>query len=386
MPNEKKTNKIRVCFVAPKAYPIFNPAIGTYFGGAEVDLYYLATEIARDDNFEVSFIVADYGQKDIEIIENVTVLKSLDFRRNMLNGLLRTWNALKRADADIYVLKCASPGVPVVATFCKLRRRAFVYRLASLLESDGTYVRRHPILGRLFRWSLRQAKLVFAQNKIDNENLTRTMGISSQVIPNGHPLPVIQQQNRDTILWVGRDDPVKKPERFLELAKAIPNEHFAIVCQTLNNDRQYNDLIEQAGKIQNLQFIRHVPFDRINDYFRRAKVLVNTSDSEGFPNTFIQACNCGAAILSFNVNPDGFLDTHKCGLCCNGDAAQLTYNMRFLLDGDRYVEFGSNARKYSEKYHDITRIASEYKSIFTRLVKQDNQRDSRKAGPHLHIK
>lgn len=365
-----QSKKIKVCFVAPKAYPIFNPAIGTYFGGAEVDLYYLATELARDNNFEVSFIVADYGQKDVEIIENVTVLKSLDFRTNILIGLIRTWNALKQADADIYVLKCASPGVPLVAAFCKLRRRVFVYRLASLLESDGTYVRQHPVFGRLFAWSLRQAKLVFAQNKIDNENLTKTMGISSQVIPNGHRLPVMRQQKRDTIIWVGRDDPVKKPERFLELAKTLPDEHFTIVCQTLNNDQHYKDLIEQAGKIRNLQFIKHVPFDMINDYFQRAKVLVNTSDSEGFPNTFIQACNCGAAILSFNVNPDGFLDTHKCGLCCNGDAARLTYNMRFLLEGSRYVEFGANARKYSEKHHDITRIAGEYKSVFARLAQK----------------
>ena len=136
--------------------------------------------------------------------------------------------------------------------------------------------------------------------------------------------------------------------------------------------RENKDILKsysnKAGRIRNLQFIRHVPFDRINDYFQRAKILVNTSDSEGFPNTFIQACNCGAAILSFNVNPDGFLDTHKCGLCCNGDAAWLTYNMRFLLEADRYVEFGSNARKYSEKYHDITRIAGEYKSIFSKFV------------------
>jgi glycosyltransferase involved in cell wall biosynthesis len=252
--------------------------------------------------------------------------------------------------------------------FCKLHKRAFVYRLASLLESDGTYVRQHPVLGRLFTWSLRQAKLVFAQNKIDKENLSRTFVISSQVIPNGHPLPVIRQQNRDTILWVGRDDPIKKPERFLELAQAVPNEHFTIVCQTLNNDSHYKNLIEQAGLIPNLQFIRHVPFNLINSYFQQAKVLVNTSDAEGFPNTFIQACNCGAAILSFNVNPDGFLDTYKCGLCCNGDTERLTYNMRFLLEGGRYVEFGSNGRKYSEKNHDIIKISDEYKTLFSRLV------------------
>jgi glycosyltransferase involved in cell wall biosynthesis len=360
--------KIKVCFVAPKAYEIFNPDTGDYVGGAEVDLYYLATEIALDSNFEVSAVVADYGQKGIEAIEGVTIFRSLDFSKNVLDGLFRTWQALKRADADIYMMKCASPGVSLVSIFCKLHRRIFIYRLASLLESDGTYVRQHPILGKLFNWSLRHADAVLAQNVTDEENLARTTGIHSRAIPNGHRLPPLQQQPRDAILWVGRDHPIKNPDCLLDLAKAVPNERFIMICQTLDKDKHYADLIARAGKISNLQFIPHVPFNQIDEFFRRAKVLVNTSHSEGFPNAFIQASKCGTPILSFAVNPDGFLDKHGCGLCCNGDPALLISNLRFMLDGGRYVEFGSNARRYSEKYHDISRIAVEYKSIFARLA------------------
>ena len=62
-----KNGKIRVCFVSPKAYPIFNPDIESVFGGAEVDLYMIATELAKDPDFNVSFIAADYGQADEEI-------------------------------------------------------------------------------------------------------------------------------------------------------------------------------------------------------------------------------------------------------------------------------------------------------------------------------
>jgi glycosyltransferase involved in cell wall biosynthesis len=364
------TKKIKVCFVVPRAYPIFNPDKGDYFGGAELDLYYLATELARDSGFEVSFIVADYGQNDVETIEGVTILKSLDFNKNVFDGLLRTWRALKRVDADIYFLECASPGVPLVAMFCKLHRRIFVYRLASVLESNGTYIRQNPIFGRLFAWSLRQADMVFAQNVTDEGNLTRTVGVSSRAIPNGHRLPAVQQQTRDTILWVGRDNPVKKPELFLELAKVMPNEHFTMVCQALNKDQHYANLIAEAGTIPNLEFIRHVPFNQVDTFFRRAKVFVNTSDSEGFPNTFIHACKCGTAILSFNVNPDGFLNAHTCGLCCNGDPARLTYNLRFMLENNRYVGYGTNAHGYAVQYHDITEIITEYKSFFTRLAKK----------------
>ena len=360
--------RLKICYIAPKTYPIFNPNVGDYFGGANVDLYYLATEIAKDKRFESSFIVADYGQNDVETIEGVKVIKSLDFSKNALNSLVRTWGALKRADADIYMMKCASAGVPLVAMFCKLHHRVFVYRLAHLFESDGTYVRENPTVGRLFAWSLRQAKLVFAQNAIDVENLTRTMGISPHMIPNGHRLPPVQQQIRDTILWVGRDTPFKKPERFLELVKAVPNEHFTMVCQTLSNDQYYMNIIAEAGKIPNLQFIRHVPFNQIDTYFQRAKIFVNTSDAEGFPNTFIQACKCATPILSFNVNPDDFLGQYRCGLCAGGDWDSFVKMLQDLLVPQNAQQYGANGRHYVEQNHDIVKIATLYKQIFKQLT------------------
>jgi glycosyltransferase involved in cell wall biosynthesis len=364
----RENKKIKVCFIAPKAYEVFNPDVGDYVGGAEVDLYYLANELARDSDFKVSFVVSDYGQNDVEIIDGVTILKSLDFRRNVLNGLLRVWGALKKADADIYFIECASAGVALVATFCKLYRRIFVYRLASLLESDGTFIREHPVVGRLFTWSLRRAAIVIAQNAIDVENLTRTVGISPHVIPNGQPLPPIQQQRRDTILWVGRDDPIKKPEIFLELAKAVPDEHFTMICQTLTHDRHYANLITEASKIPNLQFIRHVPFNQVDTYFQRAKVFVSTSEAEGFPHTFIHACKCGTAILSFNVNPDGFLDKYKCGLCARGDRDLFIKMFRDLLVPQDAQQYGMNGRCYVEENHDIVRITAVYKQIFKQLA------------------
>ena len=82
----KKNNiSISVCFVCPKAYPLFNEAVEGVFGGAEVDLYYLATELAKDEVFDVSFIVADYGQADVETIEGVKIIKSLDFGTRFLD-------------------------------------------------------------------------------------------------------------------------------------------------------------------------------------------------------------------------------------------------------------------------------------------------------------
>jgi len=358
---------IKVCFVAPKAYPLFNRQVESVFGVAEVDLYYLATELARDKNFRVSFIVADYGQAAMEIIENVTIIRSLDFRKNALTGARRIWQAMKRADADIYLMKTASLGVSLVSHFCKRYDRAFLYRTASMLESNGIYLKRHFFLGRVFARSLHRAEIVFTQNHTDQDNLQRTVGVSSIVIPNGHPLPELSGTRHEFLLWVGRSEKVKGPDKFIKLAREIPDERFVMICQRATGDDSYDSLCRQAEEVDNLEFHQRVPFNEIDGYFQRAKILVNTSDSEGFPNTFIQACKWATAIVSLSVNPDGFLNKYSCGINCDGRFTRMREAVKHLLADDRYMESGRNGRKYVEDHHDIRKIIEQYKDIFRRI-------------------
>ncbi|HUT29818.1 MAG TPA: glycosyltransferase family 4 protein [Sedimentisphaerales bacterium] len=359
---------IGVCFIAPKAYPLFNRDVEEFFGGAEVDLYLLANELAKDGNFKVSFITADYGQEETAVIGGVTVIKSLDFKKNPLSGAIRIWQAMRKADADVYMLKTASPGVPLVAAFCLLHKKVFAYKTASGKECNGRYLKEHFLLGRTFVWSLRKAGVVFAQKVADKENLERTTGISAVVLPNGHLLPALSEHERNIILWVGRSDPVKRPGLFVELAKKVPDEHFVMICQRATGDKNYEALVTRSNEVKNLEFIERVSFHNIKTYFQRAKVLVNTSSSEGFPNTFIQAGKWATTILTLKVNPDGFLDEYACGICCNDDFHRLADSLRAMLAGNKYSEYGKNARTYVEQNHDITKIVEKYKKLFGQLV------------------
>lgn len=361
---EAATTKIRVCFISPKAYPIFNPDVQSVFGGAEVDLYMIATELAKDETFNVSFIVADYGQPDEEQRENVRILKSLDFKQNPLTGAIRIWNAMKRADADWYMLETASPGVPLGLLFARLHRRKMLYRTAHEKECNGDYLARHFFLGKLFKASIRRVDALVTQNRCDQENLLKNMNVSSTVIPNGHPIPCLENVSKKTILWVGRSVDFKHPERFLALAKAFPDEHFTMICQRATGDRHYDDLKASAAGIQNLEFIERVPFHEIDRYFENAKVFVNTSDSEGFPNTFIQACKASTAILSFGFNPDNFLDVHRCGIACGFTGERMAEHLKAMLEDGRYIQLGRNGRDYAAAVHNIVTVAAQYKDIF----------------------
>ncbi len=359
---------IRVCFVSPKSYPLFRPEIGGVFGGAEVDLYLLSRELAEDPHFEVSVIVADYGQAADERFGRIRLIRSLNFRSNAAVGAWRVWNACRKADADVYFLETVSMGVPLLSWFCRIHRRFFVYRTASQRETDGRYRTEHPLLGRAFARSLRHAATVFAQNQTDSENLRKTIGIQSTVIPNGQPIPILSDSHRDCILWSGRSESVKGPRRFLDLARSLPEERFVMLCSRATGDQDYDRLQQAARQIPNLQWHEQIPFAETDAFFRRAKVLVNTSDSEGFANAFIQACKYAVPILSLTVNPDLFLTRYSCGLCVGGDPKRLSEGLQFLLRENRFVELGKNARAYAEANHDIVQIIEQYKSLFIGLT------------------
>ncbi len=362
---------IHICFVCPKSYPLFNPEIEAVFGGAEVDMYQTGTELAKEKEFDVSFVVADYGQAKEEEYHGIRVIRSLDFKRNSLTGAKKIWKALKVVDADIYIMKTASPGVPLAAYYCRKYQKSFTYRTANEHECDGVFLKEHFLLGRAFAWALRKAKVVFTQNQKDKDNLEQSLGIRAVAIPNGHPLPAYGDAEREIVLWSGRSAQIKRPDLILKLARANPGERFVMICQEAFGRSGYEDVVREAEAIENLEFLPRVDFHQIDAYFQRARVLVNTSDSEGFPNTFIQACKWATPILSLNVNPDGFLDRYQCGKCAHGDWDRFVRMLVELTEPEAQKKYGQNARRYAEEHHDIKKIIEEYKTIFRELVSEN---------------
>jgi len=359
---------IRVCFIILRAYTLFNPDVKDVIGGAEVDLYLLATELAKDKKFEVRFVVGDYGQKQTEVRENVTIIKSVDVSKNLFLGSWRIWRALRRANAHIYAGEAFSLSTFLQALFCKIHKRKYIYRTAHSNECDGTYIRKHPFRGKAVIWAIRTACEVLTQNYTDAQNLLKTVNIHSEVFRNGCRLKPLQKTARDIILWTGRSGPLKKPYLFLDIARQMPELSFTMICQRNVGDMKYDSLVKEAGKVDNLQFIRRVRYDEIEKYFERAKVFVSTSEAEGFPNVFIQASKCGTPILSLNVNPDGFLDKYECGMCANGDWELFVDKLKKILVRETAHKLGNNARKYAEEFHDINKIIKKYKKCFTQIV------------------
>ena len=123
----------------------------------------------------------------------------------------------------------------------------------------------------------------------------------------------------------------------------------------LNKRQQhvYDELLATAPP--NVQIVERVPFDQMDGYFQHARLFLNTSMAEGFPNAFLQAGKFGVPVASLHVDPDGMLSQHGCGTCAAGDMEQLTRRVNDLFaDTDFHATRSAAIGTYVEQHHELS--------------------------------
>lgn len=363
------SDKLKICFVCPKAYPLFAPDTAGVFGGAEVDLYILSRSLAADGVFDISFVVGDYGQSDGEIREGIKFYKSIRPGEKSVFSPLKIWKAMKRSCADVYMLETMSPGLILLWLYCAFNSAKYVFRTAHSDHCDGTFLSRHRLSSFLYRIAVKKAAALIAQNDSDAVGIRKTYNLPAVVIPNAHVFDGKAKSSGDYALWAARSASFKNPYMFIRLAKSLPSRRFVMLCPAAFGDTQYHKLRQAAEEADNLEFVEGVSFSQTEHYFAKASVFVNTSDSEGFPNTFIQAAKAAVPIASYKVNPDNFLDAYNCGRCAGGSFDKLVEIVSELLtDKSLNKRLGENGFIYAAAKHDIVKIAPVYAEIFRKAA------------------
>lgn len=368
---------MKLCFVAYHSYPLFVSGSDTPFGGTEVQISTLARYFARRPGTEVAVIVGDYGQPDELSADGVTLVKAV--RPNpaarlpeRLANFARLFGALRRAKADVYVGSAAGPEVGIAALYCRAARRRFVYRTAHQMDCDGEFERNNGWRGRLYGYGLRHADAVVTQTE-EHQSILRARGIEATVIRNvfdtertarGFDRPI-------DALWVGRCEAWKNPGLFLDLAERLPDLRFRMICPRKAQDQGLFDAVSaRAAALPNVDFIEKVPFAEIQRHFDEAKLFVGTSDYEGFPNTYLQACLGGTPIASLKVDPDGFIAAFGAGFAADGDFHALCgFVERAAADPGAWQAASASARDYVRSRHDLQREGAKWADLVAGLAR-----------------
>jgi glycosyltransferase involved in cell wall biosynthesis len=368
---------MKICFVGLHNLPVLAPEYrrGTV-GGEPVQQTLLARALAQRGH-EVSMVVADHGQPDRTSWDGVRTYKAyrldaglpvLRFLHPRATGL---WSALARADAELYYLSCAGAQVGLAAMFCARRRRRLVFRAASDADCDPSRLLVPYARDRwLYGYGLRRADAILVQSATQARALERHYGLASRVAGMLVDTPAPAEHRDIDVLWVGNIRWLKRPDRVLDLAGVMPKAALHMVGGPLPGDEALYREIERAARAHtNLTFHGALPYAEAGALYGRAKLLLNTSEVEGFPNSYLQAWAAGVPVVTL-IDPDGVIAREGLGITAHAPEALAEAVDRLLNRQDDWRTASARCRAYMAREHGEDKILGPYLAAFEHALRR----------------
>ncbi|MBS0388053.1 MAG: glycosyltransferase family 4 protein [Proteobacteria bacterium] len=361
---------MRICFVGLDSLPVLAPEYQQHrIGGEQVQQTLLARALARR-GFEVSMLVYDYGQQDGQRWDGVTThrafaessgLPLLRFLHPRWTGLVR---AARRADADVYYLSCASTQVGQMALHAHRRGRKMLFRVASDADCDP-----HNLLikywrdKKLYEYGLRRADAVLVQSAAQQVALRRNYGVESTIAGMlvEDPAALAAFSARDiAVLWVSNIRQVKRPDRMLEFARSTPDVDVHMVGGRLPDAGALYELVQQQGAaLPNLNFHGQLPYAPTFQLYGRARVFANTSDVEGFPNTYLQSWRNGTPVVGY-FDPDGLIAREGLGYAVDNLDDMRAAVRRLASDPVEWQQCSARCLAFMEREFGTDKVLQPY--------------------------
>ncbi len=349
----------KICLVSLDAYGLLSGEGDLAYIGGETVQHVLLARAWRDLGHEVSMIVFDDGQGSRRVVDGITTIAA--HRRTAgLPGIKifhprasKLFSALMSADADVYYQSPAGAFTGLTAWFCRMRGRKFIFRIASDSDCEKEHSRiRFWRDRKLYDYGLKLSDLVAAQTLAQAKMLESNHGLEAPVIN-----MLVEPPRRNSggpakdidVLWVSNLRPLKRPELVLELARQLPDVRFTLAGGPLpyESGRTYfEDVKAAAAQLPNVRMPGPIRYTESGAWFDRAKIFLNTSSIEGFPNTFLQAWIRGVPVVSF-FDPDGLIRRMQLGAVATS-IDDMRESIRGLLEVDVYREtMGRRARDFA---------------------------------------
>jgi len=346
----------RICFVLPAFFPETK-------GGSEFQTYVIARELLKH-GWEVHYI-REKGRKarPAKTLEGIQ-LHSLPRRNTRLKwlNLPSLFRVMKRIRAQFWYCRAtvsyvfpvwlaakASGGRVIWACSKKDQISGEVWRST---PKESPFLRAFQNLDRLlFENVIRKIDLVILQSHEQKMWLKRKWGLSGPVIYNCHPpVPFSEGPREPLVLWVGRLQPWKHPEHFVHIVRRLHGKPYRFLA--MGREIEKIGVIGEFRKLEqftpNFKYLDEIDREEVCSLLERARLLVNTSELEGFSNTFIEAWLRGVPVISLTEDPDGLIRDQRLGTV-SGNLDRLVGDIEELMDQpETWREISARCRKFAE--------------------------------------
>lgn len=316
----------------------------------------LARELAARGE-DVVIAAGDTGQPDRSELQGVRIRNAGLFHTGrmleMLGAIPRVVRVLREERPDWVIVMGWTAWLFLLWMLRPLLGYKLDFICALDSEINGAFLRERPLTGRLFDFAVRHCDarhvITADQRAVFEKRRLSSMLYRYLIFPRkDEPAP------RKTVdfLWVSRCQPIKRPEVFLDLVRANPSRSFEMICPA-EDRRLWEKIADLASGLANLRFIESVPYHEIQRHYDAARVFVNTSEWEGWPNSFIQAGLGRAAVLSLAVNPDGVFERFGMGVYADADREKFAAAAeKMMSDPEWLVTLQDGAARFVAEMHD----------------------------------
>ena len=367
---------MRITFVSPGAYAILCRPELRFAGGAELQQIQLARWM-RDEGHEVSFVVADYGQEQVEEHEGFRFYKSFALgvgnrKLRFVPDMRKLRSAIRQSRPEIVNQRSTSFYTGQCCFFSHEYGAAFSFSLGIDYNCYRNLKGRAPwAIQELYRWGVEHSDLILAQYRTQAELMRTNFRCDPKIVPNILEVPeeVTSTEVGKYVLWVGSLAKRKRPEVFLELARGLPDLKFVLVGGP-GEDRGYDSLMrEEARNIPNLEWRGYIPPWEMEPVFQNARLLVGTSILEGFPNVYLQAWAHGVPVISVVVDPDETIVNMGLGVVVGRVEKLQETVLSWWNDTYHCSEAGKRAQEYVKENHAIDQVAPRTVKLFEQAIR-----------------
>jgi glycosyltransferase involved in cell wall biosynthesis len=369
---------MRIAFFTLNAYDMLTGGFGgDSVGGAQLQQILIGKEL-DDRGHDVYFVEYDGENKTEQTIDGIQVLtKSAPAGSEVQRAytvVRGTRQILNRVNPDVCYRRSLDFEILPLSFYSTAGDSRFVYGIAHDDELSGTPHKFSTGVKSTapYKWlnqkCLSTANAVIAQNPTQYDIAINRLSTTVYQIPNCYVTdesePIEWEYESPVVFWAARFEPWKRPDVVAKLAEALPEITF-VMAGGPGEKEIVSSLKKRAAEINNLHLLGHVPFSEIDRYFAAADLFLNTSETEGFPNTFLQAWANRTPVVSLQVDPDDILTGEEIGKVADGSLNILQSQIEELsTDREQREKLADKSSTYLENNHTVQTVTNQYEHVF----------------------
>ena len=164
--------------------------------------------------------------------------------------------------------------------------------------------------------------------------------------------------------FVGRLTGIKRPDRFVRVAAAVPNTTFVVV----GNGPLREQTLRDASSLNNVIFLDW--HDDVSLVLSALDVVVLTSDNEGVPLSLIEAASAGVPVVSTDVGSVREIVEHgTTGFVVNDERALAEAVSRLVEDASLRRSMGERAVAHIAQRCSMQAYLDAHTALYERLTR-----------------